>query len=67
MKCILKAKSPDPRQLALLATDLRHLNEGLEPYILQDQLFVEFHEKLLIPILLDYFEQFKHWGAYIEF
>ena len=65
MKCILKAKSPDPRALALLATDLRH--EGLEPYILQEQCSVEFHEKILIPIVLDYFEQFEHWGAYIEF
>ena len=67
MKCICKAMSHDPRQLALLATDIRHLNEGLEPYILQEQCFVEFHERILLPIVLEMFEQFEHYGFYVEF
>ena len=66
-KCVCKARSKNHDELKLLIEDLEKLDRFLKPYQVGDEVIVEFDELLLVPLVVDVFEEFDEHSVFIEF
>lgn len=63
--CMCRAISPNLEELRSLENDLRGL--GLNPTQVGRELTVTFHEMMLMPHVLEMFEQFEEHSFFVEF